>query len=86
MHLDYKQPDFYHFSEDSTRLVAIATEHVPNAHRTLDLCAGSGIIGIEYALRNTVSEIHFSELQKEFRDSLSFNQKFLKNILNLNCS
>ncbi len=80
MHLDYKQPDFYHFSEDSPRLAKVAAS-IEGVHATvLDLCAGCGVVGIEYwNLKKRIDEIYFLERQSEYKDSLEQNIKQISN-------
>lgn len=47
--IDYSQPDFYRFNEDSFRLVKLVLSKVTHSGHILDLGAGSGVIGIELA-------------------------------------
>jgi tRNA1(Val) A37 N6-methylase TrmN6 len=67
MHLDYKQPNFYKFSEDSIVLSQFASKFIATKRRVLDLCAGSGVVGIEiaHASKQTFS-LDFVEVQQEF--------------------
>ena len=76
--MDYQQPDFYHFAEDSIRLVQVATkfsrEFYHSRFDVLDLCAGSGVCGIEFALNNqNVSKIDFVEKNEKFIPYLKTN-------------
>lgn len=77
--IDYLQPEFYRFNEDSLKLVRFVTRELKTAEKILDLGAGCGIIGIELANHFQASELHMLELQEGFRESLSVN---LKNKLN----
>jgi tRNA1Val (adenine37-N6)-methyltransferase len=76
MHPVYKQPKFYRFNEDSVMLSKFAARFIKSGIRVLDLCAGSGVIGIEMS-RNSSSnfEMDFLELQTEFIPSLKENIK-----------
>ncbi|MFL5784429.1 MAG: methyltransferase [Bacteriovoracaceae bacterium] len=69
---DYSQPDFYRFNEDSFLLV---NEVLKNGRHglLLDIGAGSGVIGIELALKLNLPEVHFLELQKEWAPYLEEN-------------
>ncbi len=80
MHPDYKQPSFYHFDEDSTSLAKIASKEYPNAKKVLDLCAGSGVVGLEYCLNNNVKIIHFNELQVQFEEILLSNIELVNSV------
>lgn len=78
--MDYKQPDFYHFSEDSLLLVNCAKKNLSGDERSLlDIGSGCGVLAIECANRiNSISKIDLIEPQKEFFEFLDYN---LKNIL-----
>jgi tRNA1(Val) A37 N6-methylase TrmN6 len=81
MHLDYNQPDFYHFSEDSTFLANIAARDIKKHDRVLDLCAGCGVVGIEFwKQRPSTSHLTFLEKQIEFKESLELNIQHVKDI------
>lgn len=80
MHTNYDQPDFYRFSDDSIKLVNFVFEKVSKQklNHVLDLCAGSGVVGIEFALRQKdLTRLSFCEIQNDF---IPFIQK---NALNL---
>lgn len=77
--MDYNQPEFYHFSEESIRLAKLVKMPAQNEIKILDMCAGCGVIGIETAKRvqnespNSAIELTFCDVQKEFRESLTIN-------------
>lgn len=80
--MDYSQPDFYRFSEDSIFLAKRAYQEVGDLKisKTLDLCAGCGVVGIEFLNRyNKKIQLDFLEIQKEFNHHIQFN---VNNILN----
>lgn len=78
---DYIQPDFYRFNEDSIHLVKFALKNSLNPKTLLDLCAGSGVVGIEFALQNkNVNYIEFVELQFEFKRYLEQNVMLLNEV------
>lgn len=86
-HQDYHQPDFYRFSEDSLHLIRTLAElNLINGEKVMDLCAGSGVVGLEYSLRTeTVKQLDFCEIQEEFLDYLKQNEKlFLRPGINSN--
>lgn len=70
---DYHQPIFYRFNQDSLLLVKEIVESRPAARNLLDVGAGSGVIGIELALKLGIKNVHFLELQKEWKLSLEKN-------------
>lgn len=76
----FRQPEFYHFTEDSIALakyVASQLHHWPSTKtglKVLDLCAGCGVVGIEFArLYPWINSLHFIEKQREFKASLEHN-------------
>ena len=76
--MEYLQPSFYKFSEDSIRLVNIATELNQFVFEkeidVLDLCAGSGICGADFAEKNNnIHFIQFVEKNQKFLDFLGMN-------------
>jgi tRNA1(Val) A37 N6-methylase TrmN6 len=78
--LKYIQPKFYHFSEDSIQLCDFAVDDYGDNHNIViaDFGAGSGVVGIEFALKNkNVSEIYFIEYQEAFIPALTENIKRL---------
>lgn len=68
--MDYHQPNFYRFSQDSLELVSSVEEimrhqkHLPL--KVLDLCAGCGVVGLETQLRFPNWRIEYCELQASF--------------------
>lgn len=78
--INYHQPDFYHFSEDSTILAREVEKYLDSDDKNiLDLCAGCGVVGIELSRRlEFPHKVTFIEKQEEFRDFLETNaQEFL---------
>lgn len=81
--LDYAQPDFYHFSEDSILLAKYVTSlfaHNNEMIHLLDICAGSGVVALEIASKvKNISKVTYIEIQPEFEVYLQKNnQTFLK--------
>lgn len=76
-HQDYLQPEFYRFSEDSLHLVRTIDElNLIHGEKVMDLCAGSGVVGLEYSLRTqSVKQLDFCEIQEDFLDYLKQNEK-----------
>ncbi len=80
---DYHQPDEYHFSLDSV-LLAKNVAHDLRHHDSLDqlkimdLCAGTGIIGLElfYHLKN-IEHLHFLEIQNVYEEYFQKNLKMI---------
>ena len=70
---DYSQPVFYRFNEDSLLLVNEIVKSDLNPQKILDVGAGSGIIGIELALKLNIPEVHFLELQIDWKPFLETN-------------
>jgi tRNA1Val (adenine37-N6)-methyltransferase len=74
--MDYNQPDFYHFTEDSLKLasVVIANMIMKKPLTLLDLCAGCGVIGIELANKlPSLQKVTLVEAQQEFIPYLQQN-------------
>lgn len=65
--IDYFQPSFYRFNEDSIKLISYILNYgdVKSGGRILDLGAGVGLLGIELANRTSAKEVSFVELQQE---------------------
>lgn len=80
--VDYSQPDAYHFSEDSILLAKLAMSH-PHTRKlnlkwVLDLCAGCGVVGIEFLLSYKEScSLDFVEEQEIFSAHIDQNVKNL---------
>ena len=74
--LDYSQPDFYHFSEDSTQLaryVVSEFEGCSEKKMALDICAGCGVVGIEINRMCQNIQFDFCEVQEVFLSHLEIN-------------
>jgi len=79
--MDYKQPDFYRFNEDSIQLVNFIKMNITKADHILDLGAGCGIIGIELARHFEPLSVDFVEAQSPFEQMIKENiEFFLKKI------
>jgi tRNA1Val (adenine37-N6)-methyltransferase len=79
--MEYKQPEFYRFSEDSTYLAKFVSDEYSESENDLiiaDYGAGCGVVAIEFALRHKrVKKIFFIEVQKEFIPFINENIKLL---------
>ncbi len=80
--LDYFQPDFYRFSQDSTKLAKIVAEEmglIQEGSWCMDVGAGCGIVGLEI-IKNLDRKINFDflEIQKEFKDFFYKNLNFFE--------
>lgn len=73
--MDYAQPDFYHFNEDSIKLAKYVAKNSGPVHSLLDAGAGCGVIGIEIAQLIEVDELHFLEVQEKFIPYIQENLK-----------
>lgn len=73
--MDYKQPDFYHFSEDSLKLVAAISSNGKHAPRSLlDIGTGCGVLAIECANKHlSIEEVVMLEVQNNFFEYIDFN-------------
>ena len=79
MLIDYSQPDFYRFNEDSTKLVAFIQNQLKNPpHTILDLGAGCGVIGIELKKLYPSSHLTLVEGQSEFLPYLKTNTELFQ--------
>ena len=81
----YSQPDFYHFSEDSISLSKEVANFIIKDNKgnlsSLDLCAGTGIVGLELLHRtDLISNMDFCEVQKPFIKHLKKNIDYYKSI------
>ena len=72
--------DGYCFSSDATNLANFV--HVSNYGRVVDLCSGSGVIGILVNAKNKVKDVTLVEIQENLADmskrSIEYNK--IKNI------
>ncbi|EQC51458.1 methyltransferase [Bacteriovorax sp. DB6_IX] len=76
----YSQPSFYRFSRDSIELANLVVEDEVSGH-LLDVCCGSGVIGIEATIKGTFNSVTFVELQEDYLYHIKENCKnFLKNV------
>jgi len=80
----YAQPETYHFSHDSVFLARNVFEIVRNetlpASQALDLCAGCGIVGLDYAFHSAhelgkSTRLDFVEVQRIYEPYLIENIK-----------
>lgn len=71
--IDYSQPDFYRFNEDSLKLVNWVKQKISQASHLLDLGAGSGIIGIELANILRPKQLTLVEVQEDYEPHLRMN-------------
>lgn len=90
--IDYSQPDFYRFSEDSIILSHFIGEflgQVPNVglKSLLELGAGCGVISCEVAkAQSSLTQLTVCEIQPEFQKHLEINLRQLNQIKpSLNC-
>lgn len=73
--IDYFQPDFYRFNEDSLKLVNWVVKKNISGNHILDLGAGCGIIGIEASRSLRPLSASFVEVQEDFLPFLNQNLK-----------
>lgn len=72
--MDYKQPKFYQFNEDSFLLIAEVIKDCKHPIKSLlDVGAGCGVIGIELAIKLNLERVVLLEKQKAFLESLEYN-------------
>jgi len=72
--IDYSQPSFYHFNEDSLLLIDYVLHEVGESFdQVLDVGAGCGICGLELSQKARVNELTFLEVQDEFLPYLKKN-------------
>lgn len=71
--MDYLQPKFYRFNEDSLKLVRKVSQEFREVTNLLDVGAGCGVIGIELAQKISVSCLDLLEVQLEFTPYLEKN-------------
>lgn len=78
---DYSQPDEYHFSLDSILTAKFISEHQQekdpqHAFHVLDLCAGCGVMGFEFAFHDRkIRNIDFVEVQEIYLQHFEENKK-----------
>ena len=78
----FSQPDFYHFSDDSVFLVKQTIIDLKKGNHivstVLDVCAGSGIVGLEFLQRYEHNKLKmtFIEKQREFKKHLESNIEY----------
>ncbi len=77
MDSNYFQPNFYHFSQDSTLLAKAVVKMMPELLENswcLDLGSGCGVVGFEIIQRyNKKLNFDFLEIQKEFEEFFYLN-------------
>lgn len=80
---DYHQPSEYHFSLDSVLLAKHVAEEFRH-HQSLDqlkimdLCAGTGIIGLElFYYLNSIEHLHFLEVQEIYQEYFHKNRQMI---------
>lgn len=72
--MDYHQPDFYKFNEDSIELAKFAAQKVTQSHgKVLDLGAGSGVVGIEFLLSKKNHDLTLVEKNSKFQKCIEKN-------------
>ncbi len=83
---DYHQPDGYRFSLDSVFLAQrvsafLSSQYAPEAIsglKTMDLCAGCGVIGMElFFHQKTIKTIDFVEVQSLYEEYFSRNVQMI---------
>ncbi|HXH30410.1 MAG TPA: methyltransferase [Bacteriovoracaceae bacterium] len=77
--IDYLQPDFYRFNQDSLELVGLVKRELSAAQSILDLGAGCGVIGIELARVFCPEHLSLVEVQPEYRAFLLKNSEVFLN-------
>lgn len=73
---DYKQPSFYRFNQDSILLSKFVLQEIRNAHKILDLGAGSGVIGLEVAQVLRPLLLLSLEVQSDYEECLKENMEY----------
>lgn len=71
--IDYLQPDFYRFNQDSLILSKWVIEHFSEAKNVLDIGTGCGVIGLEIAQKLELKKLCLLELQSDYRPFLEKN-------------
>lgn len=75
MNKEYKQPEFYHFTDESIKLANYCVENIiEDGMSVLDAFSGCGVVGLEiYRKTHKDIKITFNEIQPEMIDSLKYN-------------
>lgn len=71
--IDYSQPAFYHFNEDSLKLVNFIAKDLKVIEHLLDVGCGCGVIGIELARKISIKQLDMVEVQEDFKSHLLHN-------------
>ncbi|MBQ9791304.1 MAG: methyltransferase [Clostridia bacterium] len=71
-----QNPDKYCFTSDAVALANFAK--VKSGGRLVDLCSGSGVIGILMSAKNNVSQVHLVEIQEYLADMSSRSVQYNK--------
>lgn len=87
---NYSQPEEYRFSHDSVFLARLVFEHLKNENlsslRGLDLCAGCGIIGLDFLFHcfheahKTMKSFDFVEVQEIYLPHFEKNKQHLSDL------
>ena len=90
--MEYSQPSFYHFNEDSIKLVNfVYCDFFKRGYEksktvdVLDLCCGCGVIGIEFYQKlkkvdRDINKLHFLEINSIYKDHIFKNQKIINDL------
>ena len=76
--INYSQPEFYHFSQDSIELAKFAAKYWADEEidHLIDMFCGCGVVGIEFFFRHSkIQKLEFIEREKEFYESIESNLK-----------
>ena len=77
--MDYLQPKFYRFSEDSLWLAKLAANNKPDASSILDIGCGCGVVGIETVNRlKNPEKLSLIEPQSEFLGFIESNLELIE--------
>ncbi|MBC75357.1 MAG: hypothetical protein CME64_05010 [Halobacteriovoraceae bacterium] len=77
--MDYLQPKFYRFSEDSLWLAKVAANRKTDAGSILDIGCGSGVVGIETVNRlKSPESLSLIEPQAEFLEFIENNLELIE--------
>ena len=77
--MDYHQPSFYHFSEDSIELAKLAFKQAQFFECVLDLGCGCGVIGMEFAALKGESSFQLDgvDIESSYEDFFKTNARSL---------